>query len=418
MLKKMFNKKNLFIFFLSTLVSLILLKILLDPNLWFRMFKFLNVPAGGLDVADARSIQMYSELFFKNGFVDSNAVDIWNRKFSAISFIWLKMSIIFKLNNPINFYTFIFLSFNFYIFSILKIATLNKNIVDFFTIILAFLSTSSFYLIERGNFDLIIFFLITLLVFIKDTRLKIALILILSFLKINLVCLFIILIKNIKLFFYYFIISIVIVTINYRYIFSGYNDIGTAADMTHYGLFTIVKSLALYSNSIFKFDINITYYTKIISFTLLFFIILVIFLFFLKKVDYKKIMMKKIYLNLTLKEEFFIVGSAFYIFSFLFFSAPDYKLVFLILTLPFFLENKRFYLTEILLTLIVLNSCFFEVFSIFKSIFNNLQVLPIETKYNLRYFILGVIVHSLKIFLFIKLIIINFNIYSKKIIEN
>jgi hypothetical protein len=415
---RIFNKNNFFIFFFSTLVSLILLKILQDPDLWYKIFKFLNVPAGGLDVADARSIQMYSELFFKDGFVEPEAADTWNRKFSSISFIWLKLSIIFRLNNPINFYFFVFLSFNIYIFSILKIATINKSIIDFFTIILCFLSTSSFYLIERGNFDLIIFFLITFLVFIKDTRYKIILIIILSFLKINLVYLFLILIKDIKSFFYYFLIAIAVVTINYKYIFSGYNDIGSAADMIHYGLFTIVKSLVFYFNSIFKLDININYYTQIISFIFLFTIIVIITYFFLKKINYTKVEIKKTHLNFSLKEELFIAGSVFYIFSFLFFSAPDYKLVFLIFTLPFFLENKKFYISEILLTLIVLNSCLFEVFSIFKNIFNDIQVLPIDTKYNLRYFIFGVIIHSLKIFLFIKLIIVNFNIYKKKILKN
>ena len=415
---KIFNKTNLLIYFFSVLISLILLKILQDPNAWFKIFKFLNVPAGGLDVADARSIQMYSELFFKDGSVDPKAVDVWNRKFSGISFIWLKLSIIFKFNNPSNFYAFIFLSFNFYIFSILKIATLNKSIIDFFFIILAFLSTSSFYLIERGNFDLIIFFLITLLVFIKNTMNKIILITILSFLKINLVYLFIILIKNVRLFFYYFIATIIIVTINYKYIVSGYNDIGTAADMIHYGLFTIVKSLVFYFNLIFKLDININFYTQIISFTFLIFFILIILFFLLKKADYTKLKIKKIHLNFSLNEELFIVGSVFYIFSFLFFSAPDYKLVFLIFTLPFFLENKRLYIGEILLTLVVLNSGLFEVFSIFKNIFNDLKVLPVDTKYNLRYFIFGTIIHSLKILLFIRLILISFYIYNKKIVKN
>ena len=112
------------------------------------------------------------------------------------------------------------------------------------------------------------------------------------------------------------------------------------------------------------------------------------------------------------------MGSVFYIFSFLFFSAPDYKLVFLIFTLPFFLENKRLYIGEILLTLVVLNSGLFEVFSIFKNIFNDLKVLPVDTKYNLRYFIFGTIIHSLKILLFIRLILISFYIYNKKIVKN
>jgi hypothetical protein len=226
------------------------------------------------------------------------------------------------------------------------------------------------------------------------------------------------LIKNVRLFFYYFLAAIIIVTINYKYIFNGYNEIGTAADMIHYGLFTIVKSLVFYSNSIFKLDININSYTKIISFLFLFFIILMILFFLLKKVYYTKLKVKKIYSNFSLNEELFIVGSVFYIFSFLFFSAPDYKLVFLIFTLPFFLENKRFYIAEILLTLVVLNSCLFEVFAIFKNIFNDLKVLPIDTKYNLRYFIFGLIIHSLKIFLFIRLITINFYIYNKKIAKN
>ena len=100
------------------------------------------------------------------------------------------------------------------------------------------------------------------------------------------------------------------------------------------------------------------------------------------------------------------------------YSNRRYKLVFLIFTLPFFLENKRFYIGEILLTLVVLNSCLFEVFSIFKNIFNDLKVLPVDTKYNFRYFIFGAIIHTLKILLFIRLIIISLYIYNKKIVKN
>jgi hypothetical protein len=188
--------------------------------------------------------------------------------------------------------------------------------------------------------------------------------------------------------------------------------------MIHYGLFTIVKSLVFYSNAIFKLDININYYTQIISFIFLPFIIIIILFFLLKKVDFTKVKINKLCLNFSLNEELFIAGAVFYIFSFLFFSAPDYKLVFLIFTLPFFLENKSLYIGEIILTLVVLNSCLFEVFSIFNNIFNGLHVLPVDTKYNLRYFIFGTIFHSLKIFLFIRLILISFYIYNKKIVKN
>ena len=117
---QLFRKENLIISLAAFSFSSLLMVILLSPNyLWLKLFIFLNIPAGGIDLADARSIVSYAVIFIEKGFVEDNAVDFWNRKFDSISFIWKNIAILFKFYKPINFYIFIYTSFFIYIFSML-----------------------------------------------------------------------------------------------------------------------------------------------------------------------------------------------------------------------------------------------------------------------------------------------------------
>ena len=408
---------EILIFFFSFLFSIILIKILMTPGLWYKFFIFLNVPAGGTDIADAKSLQYYSEKFYTNGLVPPDTLDFWKRSFVSINIIWLKLSIIFKFHIYNNFHIFIFVMFFCYIYSVLKIATINKKFVDFFIIFLAFLSTSSFYLIERGNVDLIIFSLTTLLVFINNKLIRLLLAVLLSFLKINLIYVFIIFIKNLKKLYFIIFLILTIIIINYKYIFFGYNEIGSAADGLHYGVFTISKSILHTLSKTLNLTININQVNTKFGFLLLFFFIPLILYYFIKNLNIFKINFDKTKIYLTKKEELLILGSVFYIFSFLFFSAPDYKLVFLILTLPFFLEEKKLFLLEIFLIFLLLNTSIIEVFAFKGSIFN-LNVAEIYSKFSYRYYFFGILNHLLKIFLFLILLNRVIQLYKEKIIYN
>jgi len=406
--------QNLIILFFSLLLSLILMKILFIKGLWYQVFIFLNVPAGGYDIADAKSIYDYSEKFYKNGFVPADAVDFWNRKYASISVFWLKLSLLLKFHISNNFYSFVYIMFSSYFFALFKVAAINKNLLDFFLISMMLFSTSSLYLIERGNFDLVLFFLTFILISFDNSKYKFFLICFLSFLKINLVCLFLILIKNVKTIILMFLASLMIIIINYNYIQSGYSDIGSSADLLHYGLFTITKSLLHTFNKIFQLDLNINQENIKLGFILmLFFSSLIVYL-FLKYINFKKIKLKRLEINFTKKEELFILGASFYIFSFLTFSAPDYKLVFLILTLPFFLDNKQLYWKEIILLFIVLNSSIFEVFALRDSIFTT-NIVEVYSKFSFRYFVIGVFIHFLKMALFYLILKNIFKFYKDKI---
>jgi hypothetical protein len=370
------------------------------------------VPAGGINVADARSIQNYSQIFFNDGQVDYNAVDFWNRKFTAINPIWLKLSIFFKFYKPFNFYIFIFILFFFYIYFFLIVAFLNKHLIDFIIISFAFFSTSSFYLIERGNFDLLLFGFIILLNSLSRIRYQLPLILLLTFLKINLVYLFYLLIKNYKSFLWVTLLSFLVILFNYKYIWAGYSDIGNAASLIHYGIFTIIKSILRVAQTKISFDIN--QYTFILSFTLIIFYLCFSFIYLYKEILIKKINIFTMNINLNLTEKFFITGSLFYIFSFISFSAPDYKLVFLIPALPLLLLNKKKYKFLILTIFVVMNSCLFETYPLFVNLFKDQVIIPVNNL-SYRYLILGLLMHLLKIALFLMLLFEVKSIYFKKL---
>jgi hypothetical protein len=405
----LYNKQNLiFLLIAFSLSSLFIVILLLPNNLWYKIFIFLNIPAGGLDLADAKSLVNYSQMYVEKGFVEVNSVDFWNRKFTGISIVWKEIAVFFKFYKPINFYIFIFVSFFIYIFSFLKIAFINNKRSDFLVIIFFFFSTSSFYLIERGNFDLILFSLVTLVCFLKKKKYQLPVIFLLSFLKINLIYLFFILVRNFKTFVYYFLLATIILFINYKYIIAGYVEIGNSASITHYGLFTIIKSALYLLYKINAFDVN--KYTNIVGVSLLIFIFTIVSYFIIKEL--KKIKIKNLNLEFTLIERLFLTGSLFYIFSFISFSAPDYKLVFLVLALPYLLEKKCF--LEIFLIFLIMNSCFFETYPLFQNIFNG-EVRIYTDKYNTKYLFLGLIVHSLKILIFVLISKETINLYKEKI---
>lgn len=404
----LYNKQNLiFLLIAFSLSSLFILILLLPNNLWYKIFIFLNIPAGGLDLADAKSLVNYSQIYVEKGFVEVNSVDFWNRKFTGISIVWKEIAVFFKFYKPINFYIFIFVSFFIYIFSFLKIAFINNKRLDFLVIIFFFFSTSSFYLIERGNFDLILFSLVTLLCFLKKKKYQLPVIFLLSFLKINLIYLFFILVRNFKTFVFYFLLATIILFINYKYIIAGYVEIGNSASITHYGLFTIIKSVLYFLYKINAFEVN--KYTNIVGVSLLIFIFLIVSYFIIKEL--KKIK-KNINLEFTLIERLFLTGSFFYIFSFISFSAPDYKLVFLVLALPYLLKKKCF--LEIFLIFLIMNSCIFETYPLFQNIFDGEPRIYTD-KHNTKYLLSGLIVHSLKILIFILISRETINLYKEKI---
>ena len=405
----LYNKQNLiFLLIAFSLSSLFILILLLPNNLWYKIFIFLNIPAGGLDLADAKSLVNYSQIYVEKGFVEVNSVDFWNRKFTGISIVWKEIAVFFKFYKPINFYIFIFVSFFIYIFSFLKIAFINNKRLDFLVIIFFFFSTSSFYLIERGNFDLILFSLVTLLCFLKKKKYQLPVIFLLSFLKINLIYLFFILVRNFKTFVFYFLLATIILFINYKYIIAGYVEIGNSASITHYGLFTIIKSVLYFLYKINAFEVN--KYTNIVGVSLLIFIFLIVSYFIIK--EFKKIKIKNINLEFTLIERLFLTGSFFYIFSFISFSAPDYKLVFLVLALPYLLKKKCF--LEIFLIFLIMNSCIFETYPLFQNIFDGEPRIYTD-KHNTKYLLSGLIVHSLKILIFILISRETINLYKEKI---
>jgi hypothetical protein len=243
---------------------------------------------------------------------------------------------------------------------------------------------------------------------LKKSKYQLGIIVLLSFLKINLVYLFFVLIKNMKTFFYYSLLVIIILFINYKFILAGYTEVGNSASIIHYGISTIIKSILSFFIKILNIDISKYGYYISGSFIITSFVIIL--LYFFKELKNVKIKIKEINLEFLFIEKLFLTGSFFYIFSFITFSSPDYKLVFLVLSLPYLLYKKLFF--KIFIIFIIMNSCIFETYPLFQNIFNEEPRIYVD-KYSIKYLTLGFVVHALKILIFILLLRESLNIYKK-----
>jgi len=76
------------------------------------------------------------------------------------------------------------------------------------------------------------------------------------------------------------------------------------------------------------------------------------------------------------------------------------------------LEKKCF--LEIFLIFLIMNSCIFETYPLFQNIFNG-EARIYTDKYDTKYLLSGLIVHSLKILIFVLISKETINLYKEKI---
>lgn len=315
----------------------------------------------------------------------NNPFDQYNRPFN-LPYIWIPIVSFMNLDNEIIFNLVIFLFIFFYCYAVLKVINLlNCNYTILISFFLIF-SSSSMLLIERGNTDMLIFYLILYAALSTNFLKSSGFIFLASILKVYPIFAFFINFKSKKNFLLGAMFSVVAFVTFFqklKFFYSGTSS-GNATSFT-FGFSAISKGIL---KSLDRLNINLPehylFNPLYIHITLIIIVLLFILaVFLINKKNFFKI-------NFTdIRNRLFLAGSSIYCGCFVFFSSYDYRLIFLILTIPYFFDRlNKFYIVYLIFVFLSLNSLI--LFSVAKS--------PIEFLY------IGAIIHFFKLSIFLLLI--------------
>ncbi len=375
------SKKIILEIFIAISISLLVI-LYSDSVIFSYIFKLYNITHLEPSFADIRSYQALP-LTVDSGFDPyvNHVYDPWKRPFN-LPIIWYYISKYLNLVNEFNFKLFVFLYISSFIFCVIRIISISKNIISSFIIILIFLSSSTILAIERGNTDMLIFSIIFVACTVNNFYISFVLIFFASILKLypiftfninfdlkkkiifsitGIFLIFVILFKNLNNFFYNTHSSFDTgITYGFRSIIMGLYKLEERL-----GLDLLSKNEILY---------NVLY--------LFFLIFISLFVFYFVR--------KKNYNNnidfIDTKNRLFIAGASIYCFSYIFFSSYDYRLIFLILIVPYLVSNFNL-LNKISIFFILITSNSILIYSV------------ADTPYEYMY--IGIFTHLCKFFLFL-----------------
>ena len=380
---KYFNKPLFTKILFSLFITLFIFYLSKSQFYWTSFWGFLNIPAY-IPFSDFKALNIFLE-YKENGF-DPYQKNPYSHPIHSVLIypsIWLYIFDLLNLKNDINLeISIFFILFIYFYVSIDFVYRINQKLFKYFFIIF-FFSTSNFLLIERLNVEIILFCLVYFALinksFIKQFIFY-SLSLILKIFPIFSIFMFI---EKKKNFFLVLIFSITYILIMRNEIALIKNNIIEYALIFAYGVLSISKAIYFYS---IKFDFLINDDNYFIFKNLM--ILLMSLISAIIILSNFKFNIKKNVSQISLEEKMFLSGSGIYIGTFLTSANIDYRLVFLLLTLPYILNSKKNILKIIYLicTVVSFNSLIFEG----------------GESYSLFYFTKATIIHSFKfIILFI-----------------
>ena len=373
------NKK--YILIIPLILSLLIMLLSFNFELWIKFWRFLNVPSQLPPFADLDAISraLKSKLDGFNPFYN-NPYDLAQKVYIYPS-IWLYIFEFLRLNIEINFKLFCFVVIYIYIFVFLKIFSLLKDKKYQIILIFYFISTSNLLVLERLNNDIIIFILIYFLATSKNNLFKISLFFLSLFAKLYpIFSVFIFLRNKVNLILIILLSLISLYLIKDEISLLMNNGIEYALLASH-GIPSISRAFWYYSTR-YDFFIDDNNYS-IFKYTLIFLTSIYATILFLINFKFKNKIIKK---DISIVDSLLICGSGIFIGRFLTFGNFDYALIFLILTLPYFsrLDNKKLKFLYFFILFICFNSLLFEG----------------GNRYSWLYFVKASIIHLFKIIIF------------------
>jgi len=334
------NKTIYFQLLFSISLSLIIFLLSLNENVWPNLWGSLKIPPNVVPFSDFKGHLLF--LNCEKMGIDVNLQECilipdGNPKINTYPKIWVYLFDILNLQNTFiyNFSILFLLTLYFYIICKLfeQFNATSSKVVLFILL----LSTSNLVLIERLSSDLIIFILVFITLNLRNKTLQAFFIFIGFILKYFPIFMTLIFIKKKK--FLFFFIALVIV-FSYFFYLDSFNSINNnmveMALPIAYGSRTMLK--AFYHLSMeynyFLNDINMNFYRNLA--------ILFCFLYALSLILIGYIIENKKSSSLSI-EKYFLAGASIYIGTFIIGANADYRLIFLILTIPYImdLEDKK-----------------------------------------------------------------------------
>tara|TARA_Y100000590_G_scaffold468727_1_gene652821 strand:+ start:2508 stop:3719 length:1212 start_codon:yes stop_codon:yes gene_type:complete len=356
-----FSKRIIFEITIAIFISALVV-IFSESYIFNKIFSFYNIQHLTPSFADFRSYQALPATVDSghNPYLN-HEFDPWKRPFN-LPYIWFYISKYLNLANELNFKLFVSSYISFFIFCIFRTASLTKNNLSYIIVIFISLSASSILALERGNTDILIFSIIFAACIIKKFYLNLSLLVFAAMLKLYPIFSFIINFDNRKKFyfsFFGFLIAFITIFSNLKYYF--YNTHSTFNTGITFGIRPIILG---FFKAFERLDVDFFEYNNF-NFILIFGTILILTLIFFFYFAYKNINYKDGNINFVdIKNRLFLAGSSIYCFSFIFFSSFDYRLIFLILTIPYLIENiDRVKIFSIIFIFLSSNSLIFYSFA-------------------------------------------------------
>ena len=328
------DKKILFSCCISILLALSIFYISLNYNVWSSIWGFLKIPPNVVPFSDFKA----HLLFLKCGELgisisqECTLIPSGNAKISTHPRIWIYLFDILNLKNTLIYNLSIITLLTLYFYTLISfIVNTNHRLTKLFLVVLCF-STSNFIMIERLSTDLIIFLLVYFLLNQKNKILQSFIIFIGFVLKYYPIFLISLLIeKKRDIFIFVFFVLFFIFFFYYEEIKLANNSIVEMALPIAYGSRTMLKAFFHLSEeyNFFLNNQNINFFRNLVI------LMFSTYAFLLIIVGYKE----KILININNKiDKFFLSGASIYVGTFIIGANVDYRLMFLILTIPYLMK--------------------------------------------------------------------------------
>ena len=361
----LYKKKNYILiqFFASCLLAFIIYYFSFYPSLWSNFWGTLKIPGNGVPFSDYKAHLLFlqcHELGIDINNQECTLIPNGNAKINTHPRIWIYLFSLLNLKDPLFYNISIVTLFSLYFYVLIKIFLNLENKLSKIAFIVFLFSTTNFILIERLATDLIIFLLVYFTLNFKSKIIKSILIFIGFILKYYPIFLASLLIEK-KKYLAIFIMSMVafIYLFYLKEIQLVNKNIVEMALPIAYGSRTMLK--AFYHLSLeygfFINDNNLNFFRYITVFVFFVYSILLLI------VGYKKDTLHEAKHKREL-DKHFLAGASIYVGTYIIGANVDYRLVFLIFTIPHIinLENKLIKYLLLISYFVSLNSFHFLYF--------------------------------------------------------
>lgn len=340
------------------LISISIILLSYDHVAWVQFWGKLNIPATIPPFSDLNALNIF--LSYKqdglNPYIESSQGHSVHKVLMYPS-IWLSITELLNLQNQINFIFFSFFILYLYFYILLDLAFKINDKKFLFILTLFFFSTSNFLLIERLNVELIIFCIVYFGLISSKLGSQILFFLLSIVLKLFPIFSIFVFINRIRYFFLIMILCLFYIIFMRHEIFIILNNSIEDALIFAYGIGSIAKGFYYYSTKFGYFINDDNYFffkNSLILITTIYAISIFLINFKLKKNEVKT--------EISIEEKLYLSGAGIYIGTYITSANIDYRLCFLIFTIPFLINQKNFKMINLYLLLMIIcfNSLIFE----------------------------------------------------------